>query len=167
MGAIGEVEELLQKSGQAKAAAAAEPEEPAAASSSISARPRTATAKPARSSPPIRPCAPAARQSREEDDGNETLAKFLVQHRLVPEEIVASALERIAKKNKARNPNMLAGSLIDEICRRGAFELEDLLSGILDRSKFAYIPLEYYEVDRSVVKMLPEEHHPGAPDRPL
>ena len=26
----------------------------------------------------------------------------------------------------------------------------------MDRSKFAYIPLEYYEVDRSVVKMLPE-----------
>jgi len=28
---------------------------------------------------------------------------------------------------------------------------------MLDRSKFAYIPLEYYEVDRAIVKMLPEE----------
>ena len=26
----------------------------------------------------------------------------------------------------------------------------------MDRSKFAYIPLEYYEVDRQIVKMLPE-----------
>ena len=31
------------------------------------------------------------------------------------------------------------------------------MSGILDRSKFAYIPMEYYEVDRAVVKMLPED----------
>ena len=35
--------------------------------------------------------------------------------------------------------------------------MELLLSGILDRSKFAYIPLEYYEVDRAVVRMLPED----------
>ena len=48
-------------------------------------------------------------------------------------------------------------SLIDEICRRGAIEMETLLCGILDRSKFAYIPLEYYDVDRAIVKMLPEE----------
>jgi len=34
--------------------------------------------------------------------------------------------------------------------------LESLLCGILDRSKFAYIPLDCYEVDRQVVKMLPE-----------
>jgi hypothetical protein len=48
-------------------------------------------------------------------------------------------------------------SLIDEICRRGSVEMDTLLSGMLDRSKFAYIPLEYYEVDRAIVKMLPEE----------
>ena len=90
------------------------------------------------------------------DDGNEPLAKFLVQHRLVTEEVVSSALERVAKKNKNLAPNVLGASLIDEICRRGAIELDTLLAGILDRSKFAYIPLEYYDVDRSIVKMLPE-----------
>ncbi len=31
-----------------------------------------------------------------------------------------------------------------------------LLCNILDRTKFAYIPLESYDVDRQVVKMLPE-----------
>jgi tetratricopeptide (TPR) repeat protein len=90
------------------------------------------------------------------EDANEPLAKFLVQHRLVNEEVVASALERVQKKNKNLGPNGLAMSLIDEICRRGQLDLEPLLAGILERSKFAYIPLEYYDVDRSIVRMLPE-----------
>ena len=90
------------------------------------------------------------------DDGNEALAKFLIQHRLVTEEVVSSALERVQKKNKDLGPNMLGASLVDEISRRGAIEQEALLAGIVDRSKFAYIPLEYYDVDRSIVKMLPE-----------
>jgi hypothetical protein len=90
------------------------------------------------------------------DDGNEALAKFLIQHRLVTEEVVSSALERVQKKNKELAPNVAATSLVDEISRRGAIEQETLLASIVDRSKFAYIPLEYYDVDRSIVKMLPE-----------
>jgi tetratricopeptide (TPR) repeat protein len=90
------------------------------------------------------------------DDGNAPLAKFLIQHRLVTEEVVSSALERVTKKNKDLVAGVLATSLIDEICRRGAIEHDSLLAGILDRSKFAYIPLEFYDVDRSIVKMLPE-----------
>jgi hypothetical protein len=90
------------------------------------------------------------------EDGNDALAKFLIQHRLVTEEVVSSALERVQKKNRDLGQNVLATSLIDEICRRGAIELETLLAGIVDRSKFAYIPLEYYDVDRSIIKMLPE-----------
>src|SRR6266704_3341579 len=50
----------------------------------------------------------------------------------------------------------MAISLVDEISRRGAIAQDVLLAGIVDRSKFAYVPLEYYDVDRSVVKMLPE-----------
>jgi hypothetical protein len=90
------------------------------------------------------------------DDGNEALAKFLMQHRLVTEEIVASAMERVRKKNSDLKPNQLSLSLIDEICRRGSYEMETLLAGFLERSKFAYIPLEYYDIDRSVVRLLPE-----------
>jgi len=90
------------------------------------------------------------------DDGNEALAKFLIQHRLVTEEVVSSALERVQKKNKDVAQNSMATSLVDEICRRGAIEQDVLLAGIVERSKFAYIPLEYYDVDRSIVKMLPE-----------
>jgi hypothetical protein len=90
------------------------------------------------------------------DDGNEALAKFLIQHRLVTEEVVSSALERVQKKNRDLGQNVLGTSLVDEICRRGAIEQDALLASIVDRSKFAYIPLEFYDVDRSVVKMLPD-----------
>ncbi len=90
-------------------------------------------------------------------DGNDALARFLIQHKLVADEVVTSALERIESKNRSLKPNTIAGSLIDEVCRRGSVELDALLGGILDRAKFAYIPLEFYDVDRSVVKLLPEQ----------
>jgi len=90
------------------------------------------------------------------DDGNQALAKFLLQHRLVPEEVVHDALTRVQKKNETLPPSTLATSLIDEIVRRSGAELEGILCGILERTKFAYIPLEYYDVDRQVVRMLPE-----------
>jgi hypothetical protein len=35
--------------------------------------------------------------------------------------------------------------------------MESVLSALIDRTKFAYIPLEYYDVDRQVVRMLPDE----------
>lgn len=89
-------------------------------------------------------------------DGNEALAKFLSQHRLAPEETVQTCLERVTRMNKAAGPQALAISLIEEVAQTGVTSLENLLCGILDRSKFAYIPLDYYEVDRQVVKMLPE-----------
>ncbi len=101
------------------------------------------------------------------DESNEQLGKFLTQNRLVSEEVVVSALERISKKNKTRKQNQLAMSLIDEICRRGSIELDQLLCGILDRSKFAYIPLEYYDVDRADREDAPGEPHHRPADRPF
>jgi tetratricopeptide (TPR) repeat protein len=89
-------------------------------------------------------------------EGMKALARFLNQHRLAPEDVVASALDRVNKKNADRKPNSIPVSLLDEVCRRGSIEMETLLSGIIERAKFAYIPLEYYDVDRAVVRMLPE-----------
>jgi Type II secretion system (T2SS), protein E, N-terminal domain len=95
-------------------------------------------------------------QFKLQDDGSEPLAKFLIQHKIVAEEVVTSALERVQKKNRELKPGVVGASLVDEICRRGSIDVDALLCGILDRSKCAYIPLEYYDVDRSIVKMLPE-----------
>lgn len=90
------------------------------------------------------------------DDGHDTLVRFLTQHRLVPEDVLLQALSIVRKKNKERASASPAASLIDEIVTRGSVDSEQLICGILDRSKFAYIPLENYDVDRQIVKMLPE-----------
>jgi tetratricopeptide (TPR) repeat protein len=91
-----------------------------------------------------------------ENDGNDALAKFLSQHRIVAEEVVRISLERVQRLNKSLGPGGLANSLLDEIVHSKAIEMEPLLCSILDRTKFAYVPLEYYDVDRQIVKMLPE-----------
>ena len=90
------------------------------------------------------------------EDGNDALVKFLLQHRLAPEDIVSQALHIVRKKNADRTGNQTAGSLVDEIVTRSSVDLETLLCGILDRSKFAYIPLECYDIDRQVIRMLPD-----------
>lgn len=89
------------------------------------------------------------------DDGNEQLVRFLSQHRLVSEDIAQQTLLIVRKKNKDREENQVAASLLEEIITRGAVDPEQLLCGILDRTKFAYIPLQYYDVDRHIVQMLP------------
>jgi hypothetical protein len=34
--------------------------------------------------------------------------------------------------------------------------METVLSALIDRTKFAFVPLEYYDVDRQIAPMLPE-----------
>jgi tetratricopeptide (TPR) repeat protein len=97
-----------------------------------------------------------AAQLEAAEDGNDALSKFLSQHRLVAEDVMTPALMAVRKRNGARQSGQPASSLIAELVARGGVDLEGLLGGILDRSKFAYLPLEYYEVDRQIVKMLPE-----------
>jgi tetratricopeptide (TPR) repeat protein len=90
------------------------------------------------------------------NDGNDALVKFLLQHKLAPEDVVTQAVTIARRKNKDRAENQLACSVLDEIIARGSGDSEQLICGILDRSKFAYIPLDNYDVDRQIVRMLPE-----------
>ena len=89
-------------------------------------------------------------------DGNDALVKFLGQHRLVPEDVLTPALMAVRKRNGSRQSGQVSASLIAELVARGGVDLENLLNGILNRTKFAYLPIEYYDVDRQIVKMLPE-----------
>ncbi len=93
-----------------------------------------------------------------ESDGSEPLVKFLIQHRLVSHEIVNAARAVVQERNNTvavKEGQAVAASLLNEISKSG-IEIETLLSGIIDRTKFAYMPLEYYDVDRQIVRMLPE-----------
>ncbi len=90
------------------------------------------------------------------DDGNEHFAKFLTFHHIVPEDEITSALERVQGTNRKLAGQGLAASLLDELARGGKHEIDALLSSLIDSTKFGYVPLEYYDIDRAVVRMLPE-----------
>ena len=92
-----------------------------------------------------------------DNDGLEPLAKFLLQHRLASHEVVNAALAKVRKHNAlvANGTKKIAASLLDEISKAGV-DADTLICGIIDRTKFAFVPLDYYEADRQVVKLLPE-----------
>lgn len=91
-----------------------------------------------------------------QDRGDDHLAKFLVMQQLFTEEQVTTALETTKQVNKDLSGRSLAASLLDEICRQETDKLDQALSGLIDRTKFAYVPLEYYDVDRQIARMLPD-----------
>lgn len=90
------------------------------------------------------------------DHGTDQLAKFLIVQQLFPEEEVKPALETVEKINKELPPQTIAASLLDHLCRENLDKSEKILSALIDRTKFAYVPLEYYDVDRQIAPMLPE-----------
>ena len=90
------------------------------------------------------------------DHGDEHLAKFLIVQQLFTEDRVGKALQDVQRLNKALSGQALAVSLLEELCRENVDKLEKVLSALIDRTRFAYVPLEYYDLDRQIAPMLPE-----------
>jgi tetratricopeptide (TPR) repeat protein len=90
------------------------------------------------------------------DRGDDHLAKFLIVQQLFSEDEVKTALEAVERSNKDLTGQALAASLLDYLCKGNVDSLEKVLSALIDRTKFAYVPLEYYDVDRQIAPMLPE-----------
>jgi tetratricopeptide (TPR) repeat protein len=88
--------------------------------------------------------------------GEDHLAKFLIVQQLFPEEDVNVALENVKHANKDLTGQAMAISLLEELCKQDANRLETVLSALIDRTKFAYVPLEYYDTDRQIAPMLPD-----------
>ena len=91
-----------------------------------------------------------------QDRGDDHLAKFLVMQQLFSEDEVAKALETVKQLNKDLTGQALGASLLDKICRQDTDKLDAALSELIDRTKFAYVPIEYYDVDRQIPRMLPD-----------
>jgi hypothetical protein len=91
-----------------------------------------------------------------QDRGDDHLAKFLVMQQLFSEDEVAAALESVKTLNKDLSGQSMASSLLDKICGKDIDKLDAALSGLIDRTKFAYVPIEYYDVDRQIPRMLPD-----------
>ena len=96
------------------------------------------------------------RSAHLEERGDDQLAKFLVMQQLVVEDVMTTALETVTQLNKDLTGQALAASLLDKIYRQETDELDRALSHLIDRTKFAYVPLEYYDIDRQVARMLPD-----------
>ncbi len=102
---------------------------------------------------------PDTRHSRHHElgeRGDDSLAKFLIVQQLFPEDEVAAGLETVKTLNKDLTGQALGASLLDKLCRQDTDKLDAVLSSLIDRTKFAFIPLEYYDVDRQVARMLPD-----------
>jgi len=91
-----------------------------------------------------------------QDRGDEHLGKFLVMQQLFTEDQVAKGLETVKQLNKDLSGQSLAASLLDKLCRQDTDKVDQSLSGLIDRTKFAYVPLEYYDIDRQIARMLPD-----------
>lgn len=91
-----------------------------------------------------------------QDRGDDHLAKFLVMRQLFPEDEVTKAVETTKHLNKDLSGQALGSSLLDKLCHQDTDKLDSALSQLIDRTKFAFVPLEYYDVDRQVARMLPD-----------
>ena len=88
--------------------------------------------------------------------GEDHLAKFLIVQQLFVEEEVNAALENVKHANKDLTGQTMAISLLEELCKQDGNRLDGVLSALIDRTKFAYVPLEYYDTDRQIAPMLPD-----------
>jgi len=88
--------------------------------------------------------------------GEEQLAKFLIVQQIFPEETVNAALEKVQQRNKNLQGQTLAASLLVELCGEDIDKIDQAISALLDRTKGAFIPLEYYDFDRQLARMLPD-----------
>ena len=91
-----------------------------------------------------------------QERGDDHLAKFLIVQQLFTEEQVNSALEATKEANKELHGHAMASSMLAELTREKPQQLESVLSALIDRTKFAFVPLEYYDTDRQIAPMLPE-----------
>lgn len=90
------------------------------------------------------------------ESAHEQLAKFLILRQMFTEDEVKAELAAVKESDKALSGQMLGASLVDRLCKGDEEKSDRILSELIDRTKFAYVPLEYYDVDRQVVRMLPD-----------
>jgi hypothetical protein len=88
--------------------------------------------------------------------GEEQLGKFLIVQQFFAEEDVATALVKLQQKNKNLPGHTMANSLLVELCGSDTDKLDQVISVLVDRTKAAFIPLEYYDFDRQLARMLPD-----------
>jgi hypothetical protein len=150
---VGEIEHRLQQSGQDTAAAGARTGMTATGLIGVGAVNDDSLIE----LPTTRDGQHGGRHHRDlHERGDDQLAKFLIVQQLFSEEEVTNTLETVKLLNKDLTGQALGASVLEKICRQDTDKLDAVLSALIDRTKFAYVPLEYYDVDRQVARMLPD-----------
>src|SRR5260370_1934764 len=88
--------------------------------------------------------------------GDDHLAKFLIVQQLFGEEQVNAALESVTVANKDLTAHAMAVSMLEELCKDNPGQLDAVLSALIDRTKCAFVPLDYYDTDRQIRPIFPE-----------
>jgi hypothetical protein len=92
-----------------------------------------------------------------EEDGSEQYARYLVHHRIVTDKVAVAALTQMRAINKKIIPgSQPAAALLEQIAKAGGPSVDEVLGALIDATKLGYLSLENYDIDRSVVRMLPE-----------
>lgn len=93
-----------------------------------------------------------------ETDGNEHLIEFLRDNDLVPLERLDAALAAVRAANAEFSAERTSVPLLSEVFKHGTLdEEENILLKILNHTKLGFAPLDSYDVDRQIVKLLPIE----------
>jgi len=93
-----------------------------------------------------------------QEHGNESFAKFLLDNELCDEGTVTQALHEVQNKYaQALENNDIGPALLQEIESIHSGTMDNLIGSIIDATRFAFIPLNNYEVDRQIVRMLPDQ----------
>jgi len=90
--------------------------------------------------------------------GNDSFAKFLLDNELCDEGTITQALYEVQNKyTQALENNDIGPALLQEIEAIHSGTIDNLIGSIIDATRFAFIPLNNYEVDRQIVRMLPDQ----------
>ncbi len=89
-------------------------------------------------------------------DPNEPFVKYLTKLGTIKED-QAQRMVDITKTRIPKSGNELGVSLIQILHDEKIMAKDDLLNVLVDRTRLGYVPIENYDIDRSVIKMLPPE----------
>jgi tetratricopeptide (TPR) repeat protein len=101
---------------------------------------------------------PERRKVLQGDDGLEPFGRFLANNNLFSRSRVQEAIKKVREINANDQGRTIAASLLDYLMKDlDPSQREATIATIIDQTRFPYVPLEYYQVDRQIVRTLPED----------
>ncbi|MDX2226780.1 MAG: hypothetical protein SFY92_06805 [Verrucomicrobiae bacterium] len=91
-----------------------------------------------------------------EGDPNEPFIKYLAKQGTIAQDKLDSLAKR-ASGLMPKVPGEIGAPLIDIMAEQKIMSVDQSINFLIDRTKIGYVPLDHYDVDRNIVKLLPQE----------